>query len=88
MSWFSLHRADGRKRVYRRKGERYADADVIEHDRFGGGSVMVWGSIAYGFKPPLVVINETMSAVKYRDEVLAPHVVPTAQQRALTYSVH
>ena len=46
---------------------------------------MVWGSIAYGFKPPLVVINKTMNAVKYRDEVLAPHVVPTAQQRALTF---
>ena len=84
-SRFSLHRADGRKRVYWRKGERYADACVIEHDRFGGGSVMVWGSIAYGFKSPLVVINGTMNAVKYRDEVLAPHVVPTAQQRTLTF---
>ena len=76
-SRFSLHRADGRKRVYRRKGERYADACVIEHDRFGGGSVMVSESIAYGFKSPLVVINGTMNAVKYRDEVLAPHHVPT-----------
>ena len=65
--------------------ERYADACVIEHDRFGGESVMVWGSIAYGFKSPLVVINGIMNAVKYRDEVLAPHVVLTAQQRALTF---
>ena len=46
---------------------------------------MVWGSIVYGFKSPLVAINGTMNAVKYRDEVLAPHVVPTAQQRALTF---
>ena len=46
---------------------------------------MVWGSIRYGFKSPLVVINGTMNAVKYRDEVLAPHVVPTAQQHALTF---
>ena len=46
---------------------------------------MVWGSIAYGFKSPLVVINGTMNAVKYSDDVLAPHVVPTAQQRALTF---
>ena len=58
---------------------------MIEHDRFGSGLVIVWGSIAYGFKSPLVVINGTMNAVKYRDEVLAPHVVPTAQQRALTF---
>ena len=41
---------------------------------------MVWGSIAYGFKSPLVVINGTMNAVKY---ILAPHVVPIAQQGAL-----
>ena len=46
---------------------------------------MVWGSIAYGFKSPLVIINGTMNAVKYRDEISAPHVVPTAQQRALTF---
>jgi hypothetical protein len=25
-----------------RRGERFADACVLERDRFGGGSVMVW----------------------------------------------
>lgn len=84
-SRFSLHRADGRQRVYRRRGERYADACIIERDRFGGGSVMVWGSIAHGYKSPLVVVDGTMTAVKYRDEILAPHVVPITQQRALTF---
>ena len=28
--------------VFRRTGERYADACVVEADRFRGGSVMVW----------------------------------------------
>ena len=37
----SLFRADGRRRVYRRRGERFADACVVERDWFWGGSVMV-----------------------------------------------
>ena len=42
-SRFNLFNADGRVRVYRRRNERYADNCVIEHERYGGGSVMVWG---------------------------------------------
>ena len=39
-SRFTLYRADGRRRVYRRRGERFADACVadscvVERDRFG-----------------------------------------------------
>ena len=44
-SRFTLYRADGRRRVYRRRGERFADVCVVERDRFRGGSVMVWGGI-------------------------------------------
>ena len=40
-SRFNLKFNDGRIRVYRRQGERFADVNVREHDRFGGGSVMV-----------------------------------------------
>ena len=46
-SRFTLFRSDGSQRVYERRGERFADACVIHRDRFGGGSLMVWGSIAY-----------------------------------------
>ena len=65
-SWFSLHRADRRRKVYRPKGERFANACVTERDRFGGGSVMVWGGIANGLKTPSVVINGSLNAKKYR----------------------
>ena len=44
-SRITLFRSDGRQRVYRRRGERFADACVLERDRFGGGSVMVWGRL-------------------------------------------
>lgn len=84
-SRFSLFRADGRQRVYRRKGERFDDSCVVERDRFGGGSVMVWGGISYGRKTPLVVINGNMDAVKYRDSVLEPHVVPFVRRHNLTF---
>ena len=36
-SRFTLFRADGRRRLYRRRGERFADACVFERDRYGEG---------------------------------------------------
>jgi hypothetical protein len=37
-------------------------------DRFGGGSVMVWGGISHGLKSPLIVIAGYLTGVRYRDE--------------------
>ena len=45
---------------------------VDERDRFGGGSVIVWGGIAHGLKSKLIVVEGNMTAVRYRDEVLRP----------------
>ena len=42
-SRFNLRHRDGRIGVFRRREERFADNCLIERDRFGGGSVMVWG---------------------------------------------
>ena len=89
-SRFTLYRADGRHRVYRRRcrvyrrpGERFADACVVEWDRFGGGSVMVWGGIAHGIKSQLIIVAGNMTAVRYMDEILRPVAVPLVQQRNL-----
>jgi hypothetical protein len=35
-----------KQHLWRMPGERYADCCVTEHDRFGGGSVMVWAGIS------------------------------------------
>lgn len=51
-SRFTLQFNDGRIRVWRRPGERYADATVREYDRFGGGSVMVWGGFSSHHRTP------------------------------------
>ena len=43
---------------------------------FGGGdSVLVWAGIAHGFRTNLVVIEGTMNAQRYRDEIFARHVI-------------
>jgi hypothetical protein len=46
-SRFCLDFHDGRRRVWRQKKERFKNCCVAEHDRFGGGFVMVWGGISY-----------------------------------------
>ena len=84
-SRFCLFRSDGRQRVYRRRGERFADGCVVERDRFGGGSVMVWGGISYGLKSQLVVIDGNLTAARYRDEILRPQVIPFLQQHNLIF---
>ena len=66
-SRFTLFRADGRRRLHRRRGERFADACVFERDTCGGGSVMVWGGISHGVKSPLIVVPGNLTAVRYRD---------------------
>ena len=83
-SRFNLFRVDGRRRVYRRRNERYADCCVIERDRFGGDSVMVWGGVAYGRRTQLHNIRGNLNAIRYRDEILSPHLVQFLQQHNLT----
>jgi hypothetical protein len=37
---------DGRRRIWRRRGEELDDDCVEEVEAFGGGSIMVWGGIS------------------------------------------
>ena len=61
-SRFNLSHHDGRIRVFRRRGERFADNCLIERDRFGGGSVMVWGGIMDRRKTNLIVVQGNLNA--------------------------
>ena len=78
-SRFQLFRADGRQRVYKRVGERYARPCVRQVDRFGGGSVMVWGAIRFGWRSQLRIIDGNLTANRYIDTVLSPQVTPYMQ---------
>ena len=46
---------------------------------------MVWGGISHGVKMPLVVIQGNLTAVRYRDQVLMPHVLPLVNAHNLTF---
>ena len=75
-SRFSLSLSDGRYRVYRRRGERVTNQCVYEADRFGGGSVMVWADMCHDGSTQLKIVQGTLNAVKYRDDVVDRIVLP------------
>ncbi|KAI3361578.1 hypothetical protein L3Q82_013721, partial [Scortum barcoo] len=53
--------------------------NILQHDRFGSGSVMVWGGISLGGRTALhVLARGSLTAIRYRDEILRPLVRPYA----------
>ena len=58
------------------KGERFADNCLIERDRFGGGSVMVWGGIMGRRKANPIVVQGNLNAQGYIYQILQPEAVP------------
>ncbi|KAI4890921.1 hypothetical protein NFI96_007190 [Prochilodus magdalenae] len=76
-SRFYLSTCDISDRLWRRRGERYAACNIIQHDWFGGGSVMVWGGISLEGRTDLYRLdNGTLTAIRYQDEILGPVVRP------------
>ena len=74
-SRFNLSHHDGGFRVFRRR-ERFADNCLIERDRFGGGSVRVWGGIKGRKKSNLIVVQGNFNAQGYINQILQPEAVP------------
>ena len=63
----------------RRRGERFQDANISEHDRYGGGSIMVWAGISRGGRTdPHIVMRGMMTGVRHRDELLDVYFRPYA----------
>ena len=79
-SRFCLRFTDGRQRVWRRRGERFDSAAVQEHDRYGGGSIMVWAGITYDFRTDLITVQGNMTGQRYLQQILRPLVIPFAQR--------
>ena len=78
-SRFCVDFTDRRSRVWRIPNERFAPVCMAEHDRFGGGSVMVWVGISAQGKTDLHVIdNGTLTALRYVNEILDVYVRPYA----------
>ncbi len=68
-SRFSLYRADGRQRVWRRVGERFADVNVV--DRVAHG-VMVWAGVCYGQRTQVHFIDGILNAQRYMTRSWGP----------------
>uniref|UniRef100_A0AAY5LCZ4 Tc1-like transposase DDE domain-containing protein n=1 Tax=Esox lucius TaxID=8010 RepID=A0AAY5LCZ4_ESOLU len=76
---FTLSTSDRRERVWRHSGEHYAACNIIWHDRFGDGSVMVWGGISLEGRTDIhLLASDTLTAVGYREEILRPIIRPYA----------
>lgn len=73
-----LWKPDGRHRVYRRSGERFAECNLVKNVSFGGGSIMLWGGISWEGRTELVEVNLRMNADLYIRDILEEHVVPYA----------
>ena len=78
-SRFTLTYNDARERVWRRPGERFVDACVRQHDRHGGGSVMVWEELHLHGRTPLHLVQGNVTVVRYRDKIVRRIVLSTLQ---------
>ena len=78
-SRFCLQENDGRVRVWRRRGERYAHACVVPKKAHFGGGIMVWGGITAHGKTDLVIVDVNLNSRRYINEILLPVVVPYVQ---------
>lgn len=74
-----LRSPDGHCRVWRRDGERFAQACISPREPFAGGSLMFWGGIAYDACTELVPLpRPALNARRYVLEIFEEHVVPFA----------
>ena len=80
-SRFCIFSNDGRRRVWRRRGERFAECCVQTVRQGHGGGLMVWGGISLRGKTDLVFVDGNMNARRYIDQVLQPVVVPYVHNR-------
>lgn len=77
-SKFNLFGSDGKTTVRRRKGERYAEQCILPTVKHSP-SVMVWGAITFNKVGPIVFLEGTMNAAKYKS-ILETHVLPLIQE--------
>ncbi|KAL1493686.1 hypothetical protein ABEB36_009381 [Hypothenemus hampei] len=77
-SRFGIHPDSRRVRIWRQPGNENRLQHVQEVHSFRGGTIMVWGGISFGGRTDLVLIENFLNAVSYRNQILQPIVLPYA----------
>ncbi|GFX68440.1 HTH_Tnp_Tc3_2 domain-containing protein [Trichonephila clavipes] len=80
-SRFSLSADDHRTRVWRRTGQRSDPAFIVEWHTAISQGVTVWGAISWDTRSSLVVLQGTLTARRYGDDILTPIVLPMLSSR-------
>ncbi|GFT35763.1 transposable element Tcb2 transposase [Trichonephila clavipes] len=80
-SRFSLSADDHRTRVWRRTGQRSDPAFIVERHTAISQGVTVWGAISWDTRSSLVVLQGTLTARRYVDDILTPIVLPMLSSR-------
>ncbi|GFW91414.1 transposable element Tcb1 transposase [Trichonephila clavipes] len=80
-SRFSLSADDHRIRVWRRTGQRSDPAFIVERHTAISQGVTVWGAISWDTRSSLVVLQGTLTARRYVDDILTPIVLPMLSSR-------
>ncbi|GFW39214.1 protein anon-37Cs [Trichonephila clavipes] len=75
-SRFSLSADDHRTRVWRRTVQRSDPAFIVERHTAISQGVTVWGAISWDTRSSLVVLQGTLTARRYVDDILTPIVLP------------
>ncbi|GFV39757.1 transposable element Tcb2 transposase [Trichonephila clavipes] len=80
-SRFSLSDDDHRTRVWRRTGQRSDPAFIVERHTAISQGVTVLGAISWDTRSSLVVLQGTLTARRYVDDILTPIVLPMLSSR-------
>jgi hypothetical protein len=58
--------------------------NVQEVDNVSGGNVMMWAAISNDCKTDLVLVTGEITDVRYRDEMIQPHLMHVIEYSAIT----
>ncbi|UYV66997.1 hypothetical protein LAZ67_4003618, partial [Cordylochernes scorpioides] len=80
-SRFSLNTDSRRVFIWREPGTHYHPNNIREIDSFRGGSLLVWAGISSSSRTPLHIFSGgTLTAQRYRDEILEHYLRPYRDQ--------